>query len=292
MNLTKPLVLGLGALLVNKMLSRGNATDQSSVPQGSSAGAPSPDGGLVGGLGGLLEKLQTAGHGEAAKSWVGSGQNQPIEAGQLRSARGRKLSGTLRATLASASKNFWRSSHRASRNSSISSPKRTGARSAGDRRRPTEVRQERLSATTVVGKLCCELFCVAAVTEGAACLARIRRFRCFAMRTYLTQPTSDSSRLDGDCLTPRRLKVCDFIERELADRVVDLGYGKPGPVRGYVIREEHHPYDSLVRREKQHVAAHGSHATACTELHARASYRSPFASLREAPTSQVVQSSL
>jgi uncharacterized protein YidB (DUF937 family) len=90
MNLTKPLVLGLGALLVNKMLSRGNATDQSSVPQGSSAGAPSPDGGLVGGLGGLLEKLQTAGHGEAAKSWVGSGQNQPIEAGQLRSALGQK----------------------------------------------------------------------------------------------------------------------------------------------------------------------------------------------------------
>ena len=90
MNLTKPLILGLGALLVSKMLSRGSATDQSSVPQGSGAGVPSPDGGLLGGLGGLLEKLQTAGHGETAKSWVGPGQNQPIEPAQLRSALGQK----------------------------------------------------------------------------------------------------------------------------------------------------------------------------------------------------------
>ena len=90
MNLTKPLILGLGALLVSKMLSRGSATDPSSVPQGSGTGAPSPDGGLLGGLGGLLEKLQTAGHGETAKSWVGPGQNQPIEPAQLRSALGQK----------------------------------------------------------------------------------------------------------------------------------------------------------------------------------------------------------
>ena len=51
---------------------------------------PFPDGGLVGGLGGLLEKLQSAGHGETVKSWLGPGQNQPIEPGQLRSALGQK----------------------------------------------------------------------------------------------------------------------------------------------------------------------------------------------------------
>src|SRR5262245_16246236 len=90
MNLTRPLILGLGALLVSKMLSRGIATDPSSVPQRSGDGAPSPDGGLLGGLGGLLEKLQTAGYGETAKSWVGPGQNQPIEPAQLRSALGQK----------------------------------------------------------------------------------------------------------------------------------------------------------------------------------------------------------
>jgi uncharacterized protein YidB (DUF937 family) len=43
---------------------------------------------LVGGIGGLLEKLQNAGHSDIANSWVGPGQNMPIEPGQLRSALG------------------------------------------------------------------------------------------------------------------------------------------------------------------------------------------------------------
>jgi uncharacterized protein YidB (DUF937 family) len=84
MNLSKPLILGLGALLVGRMLSSGRATAQ---PQG---GTTTPDGGLAGGLSGLLEKLQNAGHGDTVKSWVGPDQNQPIEPGQLRSAIGQK----------------------------------------------------------------------------------------------------------------------------------------------------------------------------------------------------------
>jgi uncharacterized protein YidB (DUF937 family) len=87
MNLSKPLLLGLGALLVGRMLSGGGATAQ--APQGAGAGAV-PDGGLAGGLGGLLAKLQNAGAGDAVKSWVGTGQNQPIEPGQLRSALGQQ----------------------------------------------------------------------------------------------------------------------------------------------------------------------------------------------------------
>jgi uncharacterized protein YidB (DUF937 family) len=91
MNLSKPLLLGLGALLVGKMLTRSGPTAQPSAPQGQvGAGAAAPDGGLAGGLGGLLEKLQGAGHGETVKSWVGPGQNQPIEPGQLGSALGQK----------------------------------------------------------------------------------------------------------------------------------------------------------------------------------------------------------
>ena len=73
------------------MLTRGGPTAQPSVAQGQvGTGAASPDGGLVGGLGGLLEKLQSAGHGDAVKSWLGPGQNQPIEPGQLGSALGQK----------------------------------------------------------------------------------------------------------------------------------------------------------------------------------------------------------
>lgn len=87
MNLSKPLMLGLGALLVGRMLSGGSATAQPSPPQG---GATTPDGGLAGGLSGLLQKLQNAGHGDTVKSWVGPDQNQPIKPGQLRSAIGQK----------------------------------------------------------------------------------------------------------------------------------------------------------------------------------------------------------
>ena len=49
----------------------------------------------MGGLGGLLEKFQQSGHGDVAKSWVGSGPNQPISPGQLSSALGPSLIKTL-----------------------------------------------------------------------------------------------------------------------------------------------------------------------------------------------------
>jgi uncharacterized protein YidB (DUF937 family) len=37
----------------------------------------------MGGLGGLVEQMQRAGYGEQARSWVGTGQNMPIEPGAL-----------------------------------------------------------------------------------------------------------------------------------------------------------------------------------------------------------------
>ncbi|WP_292254924.1 YidB family protein, partial [Mesorhizobium sp.] len=55
------------------------------APAGTGASA---DGGLLGGLGGLLDKLKDAGHGNVADSWVGTGQNQPINPGDLGSALG------------------------------------------------------------------------------------------------------------------------------------------------------------------------------------------------------------
>ena len=89
-NITKPLMIALGALLVGKMLSGRSAEqpDQAPTPAPTPAGTTSADGGLLGGLGGLLDKLRDAGHGNVADSWVGTGQNQSINANDLGTALG------------------------------------------------------------------------------------------------------------------------------------------------------------------------------------------------------------
>lgn len=85
-NISKPLMIALGALLVSRMFA-----NKQQVPEG----APVPDtvdvpadGGLLGGLGGLLNKLKNAGQGEAADSWVKRGPNAEIQPDQLGSAIG------------------------------------------------------------------------------------------------------------------------------------------------------------------------------------------------------------
>ncbi|BCG80688.1 YidB family protein [Mesorhizobium sp. 113-3-3] len=87
-NITKPLMIALGALLVGKMLS-GRSAEQPDQPQTPVPADPAAsDGGLLGGLGGLLGKLRDAGHGNVADSWVGTGQNQSINANDLGAALG------------------------------------------------------------------------------------------------------------------------------------------------------------------------------------------------------------
>jgi uncharacterized protein YidB (DUF937 family) len=86
-NIGKPLMLALLALLASGALSRSGGAQQ---PAGTGA-QPAPDqgaGGLLGGLGGLLTKLEQGGLGNLANSWVGPGQNQPVSPGQLGSALG------------------------------------------------------------------------------------------------------------------------------------------------------------------------------------------------------------
>lgn len=93
-NVTKPLLIALGALLVGKMLS-GRSEEQPAdqppttpAPGGTAQAGGGADGGLLGGLGGLLDRLKEAGQGTAADSWVGTGQNQPINANDLGRALG------------------------------------------------------------------------------------------------------------------------------------------------------------------------------------------------------------
>jgi uncharacterized protein YidB (DUF937 family) len=86
-NFGKPLMIALGALLASGALFRGAGAGQTAnVPN-----QPTSDegaGGVLGGLGGLLNRLEQGGLGDVAKSWVGSGQNQPVSPSQLGSALG------------------------------------------------------------------------------------------------------------------------------------------------------------------------------------------------------------
>jgi uncharacterized protein YidB (DUF937 family) len=93
-NIAKPLMLALGALLASGALFRGGGAGQtaSTEPQTKS---DEGDGGVLGGLGGLLNKLEQGGLGKATSSWVGSGQNQPVSPGQLGSALGSNIIKTL-----------------------------------------------------------------------------------------------------------------------------------------------------------------------------------------------------
>jgi uncharacterized protein YidB (DUF937 family) len=78
-------MIALGALLVGKMLGGGGS---SADPTPQQANPPAPDGGLLGGLGGLIGKLTEAGQGDTVDSWVKPGPNQPISPGSLGNALG------------------------------------------------------------------------------------------------------------------------------------------------------------------------------------------------------------
>jgi uncharacterized protein YidB (DUF937 family) len=81
-NVAKSLTDALGALLGSNVLTGGGAGQTAST-------------GSLGGLGGLLNKLEQSGLGDQTKSWVGTGQNQPVSPGQLGSALGPNIIKTL-----------------------------------------------------------------------------------------------------------------------------------------------------------------------------------------------------
>lgn len=84
-NISKPILIAIGALLVSRMFAK-------KAPEGAGAPAQIPeeeaDGGLAGGLGGLLEKLQKGGLGDVADSWVSPGANKPVQPKDLGAALG------------------------------------------------------------------------------------------------------------------------------------------------------------------------------------------------------------
>jgi uncharacterized protein YidB (DUF937 family) len=93
-NIGKPLMIALGALLASGVLFGRSGAGQSATT-GSQPTSNEGAGGLLGGLGGLLEKLQQGGLGNVTNSWIGSGQNQPVSPNQVGSALGPNIIKTL-----------------------------------------------------------------------------------------------------------------------------------------------------------------------------------------------------
>jgi uncharacterized protein YidB (DUF937 family) len=91
-NLATPIAVAAGALLLGGYLTRKSAppSQQPAAPAG-----PAQSGGLLGGLSGLIQSFQNAGHGDIANSWVGSGANQPIQPSQVGAALGQQTIGDL-----------------------------------------------------------------------------------------------------------------------------------------------------------------------------------------------------
>ena len=104
-NITKPLLIALGALLAGKMLSGSGKEDETeaepkalpreeATPPAPTQSRPEPgQGGLLeGGLGGLLDKLAKNGQGEVADSWVKTDKsNEPIAPQDLGKAIGDRM---------------------------------------------------------------------------------------------------------------------------------------------------------------------------------------------------------
>ena len=92
-SIAKPLLLGLGALLATNLLFGGKGQTASASAQPTTD--TSDPGGVLGGLGGLVNKLQQGGLGDVVNSWVGSGQNQPVSPSQLGQALGPSVMKTV-----------------------------------------------------------------------------------------------------------------------------------------------------------------------------------------------------
>jgi uncharacterized protein YidB (DUF937 family) len=93
-SIAKPLMIALLGLLASGALFKSSGTQTpAAAPQTPPAGEGV--GGLLGGLGGLLEKFQQNGQGSVVNSWIGSGQNQPVQPGQLGTILGPNIIKTL-----------------------------------------------------------------------------------------------------------------------------------------------------------------------------------------------------
>ena len=90
-NLAAPIAVAAGALILGKLFGGSSARAPSApAPAAPPPSVPTnaPAGSIVGGLSDLIGKLTAGGAGQHVNSWVGPGENQPIQPGQLGGALG------------------------------------------------------------------------------------------------------------------------------------------------------------------------------------------------------------
>jgi len=94
-SITKPLMLALLALLASGALFQGGDREPAPTQPGGPRPPEDEGGGLLDGLGGLLDRFRQSGQGKAADSWVGNGPNEPVSPGQVGNALGPNILKTL-----------------------------------------------------------------------------------------------------------------------------------------------------------------------------------------------------
>jgi uncharacterized protein YidB (DUF937 family) len=96
-NVSKPLMIALTALLaaratgsggLGSLLGGGGAPTQTPPTAPGQPQPSQPQGGLLGGLGSLVQRFEQTGHGDIINSWMGPGQNRAITPDQLHQALG------------------------------------------------------------------------------------------------------------------------------------------------------------------------------------------------------------
>src|SRR5262249_21199251 len=93
-NLATPIAVAVGALILGKMFGGGAAPPPApgrTAPPPPAVPTNPPAGRVLAGLSDLIGKLTAGGAAPQVNSWIGSGQNQPIQPGQLGGALGQNV---------------------------------------------------------------------------------------------------------------------------------------------------------------------------------------------------------
>ena len=87
-NLATPIAVAAGALILGKLFGGGSSPAPSPTAPPPSVPTNVPDSSVLGGLSDLIGRLTAGGAAPQVNSWVGPGENQPIQPGQLGGALG------------------------------------------------------------------------------------------------------------------------------------------------------------------------------------------------------------